>query len=171
MQSIYKVVGIIILAIYLGQAETIDGHKLPPKPQNPDTTLLGVDVNNNGVRDEVERWIYKEMPTYNYAEIERVIVMQQAKAYQMALIDPTNKDDKVIDSIHRASDCWWYYHNIKNIDDISVEAFNIKVTDKSFNTKERLKTYLDYDYSLKGRVFTSSIETIDDCDTNITKIE
>ncbi|MDQ7083807.1 MAG: hypothetical protein Q9M36_02265 [Sulfurovum sp.] len=67
--------------------------------------VLGVDVNNNGVRDEVERWIYKEMPTYHHSKIERVIAMQQAKAYQMTLIDPTNKEDKVVNAIHKSSDC------------------------------------------------------------------
>jgi methionine-rich copper-binding protein CopC len=149
--------------------EVIEGHRLPPEPKNPDATLLGVDVNNNGVRDEVERWIYKEMTTYHYPKIERVIAMQQAKADQMALIDPTNTDDKVHNAIDKASDCWYYYRRLKNIS--ATPMFSIKITDKSFNTRERLKTYLDYDFSLKGRVFTSSIKTIDDCDVNINEID
>ena len=83
----------------------IEGHLLPHEPDNPDATLLGVDENENGVRDEVERWIYKEMPTYHHPEIERVVAMTKTKAYQMALIDPTNKDDKVLtaEEIGRAS--------------------------------------------------------------------
>jgi len=42
----------------------VDGHTLPPEPDPVvnNATLLGVDVNHNGVRDDVERWIYK---TYN----------------------------------------------------------------------------------------------------------
>jgi len=42
----------------------VDGHVLPPEPDPAvnDATLLGVDSNNNGVRDDVERWIYE---TYN----------------------------------------------------------------------------------------------------------
>ncbi|MDQ7083802.1 MAG: hypothetical protein Q9M36_02240 [Sulfurovum sp.] len=151
--------------------ETIEGHRLPPEPQNPDATLLGVDVNDNGVRDEVERWIYKEMPTYHHPEIERVIAMQQAKADQMALVDPTNKEDNVLDAIHRADDCWWYYEHIKNIDDSSVEAFNIKLRDKSFNTKNRLNTYFEYDYSLRGRSFIVTGEKSTDCDININVIK
>jgi len=43
-----------------------DGHRLPPKPDPKinNATLLGVDVNNNGVRDDVERWIYKKYSKY-----------------------------------------------------------------------------------------------------------
>ena len=43
----------------------VDGHTLPPEPDKAlnDTMLLGIDVNNNGVRDDVERWIYK---TYDH---------------------------------------------------------------------------------------------------------
>ncbi|MGC9351010.1 MAG: DUF5011 domain-containing protein, partial [Sulfurovum sp.] len=39
----------------------VNGHRLPPEPDKAlnDSTLLGIDVNNNDVRDDVERWIYK----------------------------------------------------------------------------------------------------------------
>lgn len=143
--------------IHVEVYELIEGHLLPHEPQDPDATLLGVDKNSNGVRDEVERWIYKDMPTYHHPEIERVIAMQDAKAYQMALVDPTNKDDKVQKAEERASDCWSYYSYSKQIPfDGAVEKFGNRLRDKQFNTRKRLKTYLDYDYTLKGRVFTST---------------
>lgn len=148
--------------------EMIEGHLLPHEPDNPDDTLLGVDANKNGVRDEVERWIYKEMPTYHHPEIERVIAMQKAKAYQSVLVDPTNQNDSVVNATNRAIDCWYYYSILKDLPmDGAVQEFSSKLTDKSFNTKERLRTYLDYDHSLKGRAFTDSLESINDCDTNI----
>lgn len=151
--------------------EKIEGHLLPHEPQNPDATLLGVDKNDNGVRDEVERWIYKEMPTYHHPEIERVVAMQDAKAYQMALMDPTNTDYKVLNASKRASDCWSYYRISKDIPfDGAVEKFDNALSDKVFNTKERLRTYLNYDYTLKGRVFTSTPTYLLDtnmCDQNI----
>jgi len=150
--------------------EMIEGHLLPHAPQNPDATLLGVDANHNGVRDDVERWIYKEMPTYHHPEIERVIAMQDAKAYQMAL-DPTNKDDKVLKAMDRASDCWAYYDLSKKLPfDDSIKRFGRNLRDKQYNTKERLKTYFQYDYTLKGRVFTATpLRLLDTsyCDTNI----
>lgn len=151
--------------------EMIEGYLLPHEPKNPDATLLGVDKNNNGVRDEVERWIYKEMPTYHHPEIERVIAMQDAKAYQMSLTDPANKDDKVLNALTRGSDCWSYYSYSKQIPfDDAIEKFGNMLRDKQFNTKERLQTYMDYDYTLKGRVFTSTpLRLLDTsyCDVNI----
>jgi hypothetical protein len=44
----------------------VDGHTLPPEPDKAtnDSTLLGVDVNDNGVRDDVERWIYETYDEY-----------------------------------------------------------------------------------------------------------
>ncbi len=151
--------------------EMIEGHLLPHEPNNPDATLLGVDENDNGVRDEVERWIYKEMPTYHHPEIERVVAMTKAKAYQMALSDPSNEDDKVLKAEDRASDCWSYYRTSRNIPfDGAVEKFGNRLRDKQFNTQERLKMYLDYDYSLKGKVFTltpSRLLNATYCDKNI----
>ena len=137
--------------------EMIEGHLLPHEPDNPDATLLGVDKNDNGVRDEVERWIYKEMPTYHHPEIERVIAMTSAKAYQMTLKDPTNKDDKVLQAMEKAHNCWMYYEISRDLPmDGTIGNFSNKLKDEVFNTKERLKTYFDYDYTLRGRVFWSA---------------
>ncbi|OQX58368.1 MAG: hypothetical protein B5M52_05620 [Helicobacteraceae bacterium 4484_230] len=40
--------------------KVVHGHRLPPEPDPKinNSTLLGIDSNNNGVRDDVERWIY-----------------------------------------------------------------------------------------------------------------
>jgi hypothetical protein len=148
-------------------AETINGHELPPEPQNPDATLLGVDKNNNGVRDEVERWIYKEMPTYHHPEIERVIAMQDAKAYQMSLKDPNNTNNDVLRSMDRAGYCLDYYIDSRNIPFTYWKEYKAKLKDKQFNTKERLETYFDFNYGLKGQVFTLKDSSSDQCDINI----
>ncbi|MFT7824865.1 MAG: Ig-like domain-containing protein, partial [Sulfurimonas sp.] len=44
----------------------VNGHRLPPEPDKAlnDSTLLGIDVNHNGVRDDVERYIYTKYDTY-----------------------------------------------------------------------------------------------------------
>jgi len=111
------------------------------------------------------------MPTYHHPEIERVVAMTKAKAHQMSLVDPTNKNDEVHKAIERASDCWSYYDDFKNLPfDAAVQKFGNNLRDKSFNTKERLKTYMDYDYTLKGRVFTSvplRLLNTSYCDKNI----
>jgi len=133
--------------------EMIEGHLLPHAPQNPDATLLGVDDNNNSVRDDVERWIYKEMPTYHHPEIERVVAMTEAKAYQMVLVDPTNKDDKVHKAIRKASNCWSYYSDVRSLPfDDAIEKFSNRLLDKQFNTRTRLRTFMDYENIISSKL-------------------
>jgi hypothetical protein len=97
-------------------------YKLPPEPNARvnDSTLLGIDTNDNDVRDDVERWIYQTYDTYTpcieqdisvesssgefyttvikecngapvpYHPIVRELAMQYAKTYQIILQDPKN---------------------------------------------------------------------------------
>ena len=151
----------------------IDGHTLPPEPDKTlnNSTLLGIDVNHNGVRDDVERWIYLEMPIQNgYPKIERAIGMQSAEAFQMTLVDPTNKDDKVNIALEASSNCWtWYDYSRQSHQYGAAGRFSRALKDKIFNTRERLKTYWDYDDTLRGRIFTlkPTLQTHSDCETNI----
>ena len=156
------------ISIQLEVYELIEGHLLPHEPNNPDDTLLGIDENNNSVRDEVERWIYKDMPTYHHPEIERVIAMQQAEAYQMALSNSENIGDVPISKIRRGIHCWAYYSHSKKLPlDSAVSKFGAKLKDNVFNTKERLKTYFLFNKNLGIRVFTSIPRSITNCNTNI----
>ena len=150
--------------------EMIEGHILPHEPDNPDATLLGVDENNNGVRDEVERWIYKDMPTYHHPEIERVVAMQEVKAYQMTLVDPMNKNNEVLHMMDKSGDCWGYYVESRNIPFTHWEEFDDHLKDIQFNTKERLKTYFDYNHNLGAHVVTLGNVKSDDCDINIDQL-
>ena len=45
---------------------TVNGHVLPAEPDETlnNSTLLGIDSNSNGVRDDVERWIYETYDEY-----------------------------------------------------------------------------------------------------------
>ena len=154
--------------------EMVDNHLLPHKPKNPDATLLGIDSNGNGVRDDVERWIYKDMPTYYHPKIERVIAMTQARALQMTLIDPTNKDDKVDKNLQRSIDCFWYYIRKKNLPiGAYIDKFNNLLDDKVFNTKERLKVYMQYNQETPAKVYTATPSELVDssyCDEDIDKL-
>jgi hypothetical protein len=66
------------------QAETINGFAVPPEPAKKlnNSTLAGVDTNNNGVRDDVERAIAKKVSSV--AEFENAI--QIAIIYQRVLV-------------------------------------------------------------------------------------
>ena len=111
------------------------------------------------------------MPIQNgYPKIERAIGMQSAEAFQMTLIDPTNKDDKVHMAVEASSNCWtWYDYSRQSHQYGAAGRFSRALKDKIFNTRERLKTYWDYDDTLRGRIFTlkPTLQTHSDCETNI----
>ena len=171
-KNLIRTVILLLIALYVQADNTL----LPPEPDETlnNSTLLGIDTNNNGVRDDVERWIYLEMTIYNgFKKIEQAIAMQKAKANQMALIDPTNKDDKVHKAMTAAFDCWVWYDYSKDLPRVStLGKFSRALKDKTFNTRERLKTYFQYDSTLTGRVFTltPTLQTKSQCETNIDEL-
>jgi hypothetical protein len=57
------------------------GYKLPPCPDpiENDKTLLGIDSNNNGVRDDVEIWIYNTYDTYKACRDEKYTITVDGK--------------------------------------------------------------------------------------------
>jgi hypothetical protein len=171
LQAIYN--GITSTTLSVTVYKEVNGYILPPEPDETlnNSTLLGIDVNNNGVRDDVERWIFLEMKIYNgYEKIEQAIAMQKAKATQMALADPANTDDKPTKAITAGVECWSWYRYSKQLpfNDGSWD-FMVNLKDKVLNTRERLKTYLEYDASLSGRVFTSTptLQRKSQCETDI----
>ncbi|MBL0721754.1 MAG: hypothetical protein JJV88_04160, partial [Sulfurovum sp.] len=68
--------------------EVIHGHTLPPEPDKAlnDSTLLGIDSNNNGVRDDVERWIYHTYQDKHPIHVD--IAMQAGRSYKLVLQTP-----------------------------------------------------------------------------------
>ncbi len=65
------------------------GENLPPKPDQMlnDSTIAGFDVNNNGIRDDVELAIFEKYP--NSAKI-RAGMLQYAQVLQLQLIEVFN---------------------------------------------------------------------------------
>ena len=123
----------------------VDGHLLPPEPDPKinNATLLGVDVNHNGVRDDVERWIYKKYSKYYPCRIKvvkvvapdgkvfdsdekicskipvpyhpaiRAAVMDVARAAQIIIKDP-KKAKETVEIYRKAYYCAWSVSNLKD---------------------------------------------------------
>ena len=64
--------------------ETIQGKHLPTQKIVDDDTLLGIDHNHNGIRDDIELKIFE---TYKNP-IKRAILLQSSRAHQRMLTDP-----------------------------------------------------------------------------------
>ncbi len=144
----------ISLTVY----KEINGYKLPPEPDETlnNSTLLGIDVNDNGVRDDVERWIYEKYEDKHPVHID--IAMQEGKANKKILETP-DKAREIHDEVDRAVHCQSYYkyyakyfnESILLKDSVANEYFRSKIY---FNTQERMDAYLQYDKLLSGGVYT-----------------
>jgi len=147
--------------------KVIDGHRLPQDPgEAGKQTLVGIDINNNGVRDDVERGIY----LHYKRPIDQAFVMQDMKALQEIFVDENRIQNAVqLEKIQqKATDCYMYLFAIKK----HKPSSNSYAKNVQINTKERLKAYLDYDNALSGGVYGSGpkdwIESA--CDFNVTKV-
>ena len=155
----------------------VNGHTLPPEPDKTlnDSTLLGIDVNNNGVRDDVERWIYTNYQDKHPIHID--IGMQAAKGYNLVLETP-DKARAIYHEVDKAAYCEVYYKidaelvgaSLLLTEDIDSQYFRHEIY---FNTKERLDAYLKYDTLLSG--YTYALPNIEDekkaCNFNTDKYE
>ena len=155
----------------------VNGHVLPPEPNKVlnDSTLLGIDVNDNGVRDDVERWIYEEYRDKHPIYVD--IAMQEGKADKLILEHP-QRAKEIHNEVDKAVHCQSYYKyyaeyfNEPNlIQENSInEYFRSKIY---FNTKERMDAYDEYDTLLSGDSYTlPKIEKLKVmCDFNTSKYE
>jgi len=141
----------------VGQVEVINGYKLPPEPDPKvnNATLLGIDSNDNGVRDDVERYIVQ---TYKDEKIAIEIGFQVARAYNAVIEDPSNAEEtmKILDA---AQDCKGYFTFLADRygDPILIKDKSEpkKFRSIAINTEERIRAYLKYNRALSGGVYTS----------------
>ncbi len=165
----YKIDGVVVEV-----PVEIDGKPVPPDPGEDGTeTLLGIDSNDNGVRDDVERWIYAKYQ--NSHPIVRQIALQAGRAAQMIIEEPKNAREKRI-YLKSALDCNFYFKFYADIYDEPLLIDHI-VFDKEFeiiqfNTPERVEAYLSYDAHLSGGVYSSTPieQQRAKCDFNVDKL-
>jgi hypothetical protein len=143
--------------LHLSITWVVNGHTLPPEPDKTlnDSTLLGIDTNDNGVRDDVERYI---LQTYGKEEITIEIGFQVARAFNTVIEHPENAWEtyKIIDM---ARDCETYFRNYADMfgDPILIKKrISSSKIFKSIqlNTEARIRGYLLHDQMLSGGVFT-----------------
>ena len=88
---------VIVVAVLFGvryffvPTTVIYGEIVPPEPDSTlnNSTLAGVDVNKNGVRDDVERLLVKEFGSNQAKFLE---AMKYARAEQAAIVNPTREN-------------------------------------------------------------------------------
>ncbi len=160
-------------AVALEICQEINGHKLPPQPDETfnNSTLLGVDSNSNGVRDDVERYLLDKYKDHH--KIVSEIALQSGRAFQIVLENPENARE-TIKIWNAAKSCNRYFKDDADYygDEI---LMNHKVVDYVFkelqlNTKERVRAYLEYNNNLSGGVYKLAISSKVKCDFNVTEL-
>ncbi|DAB30569.1 MAG TPA: hypothetical protein CFH84_03325 [Sulfurimonas sp. UBA12504] len=169
------------LEIKVTQPEVINGHTLPsePDPTINDSTLLGIDVNNNGVRDDVERYVIKRYAQDpEFPKTKTAIAMQYAWSTQKILEIPTIESKKYSDD---AIDCQFYWINNKRKNMPTLDGMkysqkhkvfnNPELKDKIYNTRERIERKFSYNSALSGNIFSGRGEnTVAKCQVNIDEL-
>ena len=134
----------------------VNGHTLPPEPDKTinDSTLLGIDSNDNGVRDDVERWIYETYKDKHPVHID--VAMQAGRGYKQVLKTP-EKAKEIREMVNSSIHCNWYYKGYAEFFNeplLMKRDINPSVFGKYFNTEERKDIYWQYDGLLSGDSYT-----------------
>ncbi|WP_304543632.1 hypothetical protein [Sulfurimonas microaerophilic] len=150
--------------------KVINGHRLPPEPDETlnNSTLLGIDSNNNGVRDDVERWIFVE---YDHP-IVQAVAMQNTRAFQIILADPS-KARETTKFMENQTDCELYYifQDPRKLITRDMDLYK-ESRPLILNTKERNRAYYEYNQALSGGVYPGRDRNTHKtrCDFNESKI-
>ncbi len=188
-----KLNAVISNAVALEIYKEINGHRLPPEPNKiiNDSTLLGIDSNNNGVRDDVERYVIIRFSKEDFPKTRTALAMQYAWAKQKIIESPTRESAKYS---HDAIDCQYYWFDKKQ--EVEYQQFSeILKTDRRaaaeldskltkwrlkykvfnedginniiFNTRERTKQDFTFNGAMNGGFFPGRDESLDNCQVNI----
>ena len=138
------------------------GKNLPPDPgAEADKTIAGLDVNGNGIRDDVELAIFKEYP--NSAKT-RAVLLQYALALQMEMTQPF-LNTEVVTAVAEVGDrghrCVGQIFSRNNLDVYleNVQRLRSLVESKQINNGERKKYQEDFYKNLKS--YSSPNESCD----------
>ena len=120
-----------------GASNTFHGLVVPPDPGAAATaTVAGVDMDNNGIRDEVDRHIAQ---IYGAKPIKFAAAQAVARADQLLLVTPTTDVTAATAAVHAsldAGDCL-----VKKFENNPIAAIRISndITPRTFNTIDRQK--------------------------------
>lgn len=196
MKHFFKITIVIMLHLASIRAETINGHVLPPEPDPVinNSTLLGIDSNNNGVRDDVEIYIIKRFSKEDFPKTRTALAMQYAWAKQKTLENPTKESAKYS---HNSIDCEYYWFEQKQQEEYKQFSELLKIDRRAaaeldskltrwrlkysvfndhginnivLNTKERIKQDFAFNSAMSGGFYPGRDVSIDNCQVNINEL-
>ena len=177
----------------LSVKKVINGHVLPPEPDETlnNSTLLGIDSNNNGVRDDVERYVIIRFSKEDFPKTRTALALQYARAKQKIIETPTRESAKYY---HDAVDCqrYWFdkkqeveYQQVSELletdrraafeIDVKLAKWRLKykisldegMHNIIFNTRERTKQDFAFNGAMSGGFYPGRSQTLENCQVNI----
>jgi len=158
----------------------INGYKLPPEPDPTinNSTLLGIDVNNNGVRDDVEIYVIKRYAKDpEFPKTKTALAMQYIWAEQQIIDNPVIESRKFMND---SSDCeaYWLRKQVKGMATLEgLQYFNkhgvfndADINDKIYNTRERIERSFEFNRACSGHIFNGREAKLDYCQTNLDEL-
>jgi hypothetical protein len=129
---------------------------LPPDPgEAGKQTLEGIDADGDGVRDDVQRWIYRRYPN---DELKRKAMLRYAKALQAGIVnvDRDSRDQvraRVLDGFRAERCARLAFGGVDQFDLIDEVAEAVReVQFQMLNTQERVIADLTVDAKFSGQV-------------------
>ena len=124
------------------------GSGLPPDPGEAGmATLEGIDSDQDGIRDDIQRYIAL---TYPDSQKTRAALRQATIALQKIILESPDEESALRNTEleARASECLWYIHpdDGSKIDNLLMAEF--------LNTLQRSRAYLEFNSKLGGHVFS-----------------
>lgn len=156
--------------------DDVMGKFLPPDPgERADDTLEGVDVNGNGIRDDVELAIFEKYPK---SPKTRAALLQYALALQMEFTQPfvnTKVADKIIGEESRAYECIANSLVPRRTPDAErsdvqmskIDSFSDFVENLQINNDNRKQARKDFYKHMGGHATSTKQE---DCDIDYSKL-
>lgn len=141
---------ILSLPIQVVVYKEINGYRLPPPPDPiiNNSTLLGIDFNANGIRDDVDR---KIIETYQ-EPIKIELMISYSQVAQEILSNPIGLAIEHSNKLDAIGNCEMYLRRQGIKLENNIDFFE----NNTFNTKQRVRVYLDYNQALSGGVYGSS---------------
>ncbi len=149
-KSIHFCCSLLMFPLLLGCSGDLDG--LPADPgEAGKKTLEGIDSDNDGVRDDIQRYIAIEYPD---SEKIRRVLTDKAKADQAFILNADDRE-KVLEANTeqgKAIDCLWY------IDPETASTNYKKLKAQVLNTEERIRAWIKADSQLGGMTFSVPLD-------------
>ncbi|TJZ70050.1 carbohydrate-binding protein [Chitiniphilus eburneus] len=142
-----------------GNTDTINGIKVPPNPGAAGRkTLAGIDADQDGVRDDVQRFLAQEVGQHP-ARFKYAMEMARLAQQQILTVNGNDREHAraLLNEWGIASDCFERSYKDSTEDYDWRLMFFKKQNSLQYNTADRLSAYHRYSELLSGMVFGSPV--------------